>query len=282
MGLIQGLTEFLPVSSSGHLAIFKILFHVNTDTGILFDVLLHIATLAAICVVYYRDVIRLIQALIQVIVDGIYNLRVLLTHRSHPEMEYRRIVTSNFRKFILMIIVSTIPTGIIGLAGRDLVSAASEVLLIPGICLLITAVILYFSDKAKTGHKGPKRATYTDAFIIGIAQGVATLPGISRSGSTIAASVFLGFDRRFAVKYSFLMSIPAIIAAMILEIHDNAGAVITGAMARNYVVGMIIAAIVGYMAIKLMIRIVKQRKFIYFSVWCVIAGLISIIGYAVM
>lgn len=282
MGLIQGLTEFLPVSSSGHLALFKILFHINTDTGMLFDVLLHIATLAAICVVYYKDVIRLIQALIQVIVDAVYNLRVLVLRRKNPEMEYRRIVTSNFRKFIIMIIISTIPTGIIGFVGRDLVSAASEVLIVPGICLLITAVILFFSDRAKPGHKGPKRATYTDAFIIGIAQGVATLPGISRSGSTIAASVFLGFDRRFAVKYSFLMSIPAIIAAMILEVHDNAGAVITGAMARNYVIGMIIAAVVGYIAIKLMIRIVKQRKFTYFSIWCVIVGVISIIGYAAM
>ena len=280
MGLIQGLTEFLPVSSSGHLALFKILFKVNTDTGMLFDVLLHIGTLIAIVVVYWRDVYKLIVELIHIIIDLIYNLIAWIKELRGERVPFRRIVCSTYRKFVVLVVVATIPTGIIGYVGRDFVTAAETILFIPGLCLIITAVILFLSDRAPAGKKGPRQISYTNAFIVGIVQGLATLPGISRSGSTIAASVFLGFRREFAVKFSFLMSIPAILGALVLELHGAASMEITGAMARNYVVGMIVSAVVGYIAIKLMLVIVKKRKFTYFSIYCLVIGVISLIGYA--
>ena len=282
MGLIQGLTEFLPVSSSGHLALFKILFKMNTEMGILFDVLLHIATLAAVCLVYWRDVVKLIKGLILLIIDVVYNITVLFRRKRQPDLEYHKLDTSRYKKFMILIIITMIPTGIIGVCAQNAINAANEILLIPGICLLITALLLLLSDRMPKGRKGVKSATLTDAFIIGIFQGCATMPGISRSGSTIAACCFLGFDRKFAVKYSFLASIPAILAAMVLEIKDIGGATITRSMAGSYVVGMIIAAVVGFIMVKLMLRIVTQRKFKYFSIYCAAVGIVSIIGYCAM
>ena len=144
MGIIQGLTEFLPVSSSGHLALFKILFHVETDTGMLFDVLLHVGTLIAICAVYYKDIVRLFVEGICIVRDVLINFAALIKNlflsirdrgKDHVDYSpYRRIVNSSYRKFVVLILVSTIPTGIIGFVGKDVVEQASELLIVPGIC----------------------------------------------------------------------------------------------------------------------------------------------------
>lgn len=280
MGLIQGLTEFLPVSSSGHLAIFKILFDVNTDTGILFDVLLHVGTLIAVCIVYYKDIARLIVELVHIIMDVIYNLKsFVLKLVKKEDVNYRRIIVNSYRKFVLLIVVATIPTGIIGYMGQDLVTACSEWLIIVGICLLITAVLLFVSDKIPDGTKRPKQITCTNAFVIGICQGLATMPGISRSGTTIAACVISGFDRKFAVKYSFILSIPAILGALVLQLKDLSDVTLTAGEMRNYIIGMVVAAVVGYVCIKTLLVIVRKKKFKIFGFYCIAAGLLAIIGH---
>lgn len=279
MGLIQGLTEFLPVSSSGHLALFKILFNVNTDTGLLFDVMLHVGTLLAVCIVYYKDIIHLVKEFIGMVVDCIYNLTVLIGKRGQGV--YRHVIHNGYRKFVMLVIVSTIPTGILGFVASDLVTAASEILFVPGICLIITALLLFICDHAPEGHKKPKQVSYANAFIVGICQGIATLPGISRSGTTITACTLSGFDRKFAVKYSFIMSIPAILGALVLQLKDIGSVAIDKSQIGIYAIGMLIAAVVGYICIKAMLMIVKKRKFTYFSIYCLIVGAISIIGYFV-
>lgn len=280
MGLIQGLTEFLPVSSSGHLAIFKILFDVNTDTGILFDVLLHVGTLIAVCVVYYKDIVRLIVELVRIIIDVICNIKTLFVNVIKKEdAAYRRIITNSYRKFVLLIIVATIPTGIIGYIGQDLVTACSEWLIVPGICLLITAALLFISDRIPDGTKRPKQVTVTNAFVIGICQGLATMPGISRSGTTIAACVISGFDRKFAVKYSFILSIPAILGALVLQLKDLSDVTLAAGEMRNYIIGMVVAAVVGYVCIKTLLVIVKKKKFKYFGFYCIAAGVLAIVGH---
>ncbi|MCD8218085.1 MAG: undecaprenyl-diphosphate phosphatase [Clostridiales bacterium] len=279
MGLIQGLTEFLPVSSSGHLALFKILFHMETDTGLLFDVLLHVGTLAAVCLIYYRDIIRLIKETVCIIIDCLYNLRVFVRRLRHQEVRYRHIVRNSYRKFVLMVIVSTIPTGIIGYVAADFVEMASEILLIPGICLVVTAVILLVSDFLPDGQKRPRDASWTNAFVIGICQGIATFPGISRSGTTITACVACGFERKFAVKYSFILSIPAILGAMVLELRDVGSMSVTASQAGIYVIGMLVAAVVGYICIKTMLVIVRNKKFKFFAIYCLAVGVLSIGGY---
>ena len=290
MGVIQGLTEFLPVSSSGHLALFKILFGVETDTGMLFDVLLHVGTLIAICTVYYRDIAKMIVEGLCIIRDafcniGIFfqNIGTFVKHKGGQEMDsghrsYRRIVNSSYRKFVMLIIVSTIPTGIIGYVGKDAVANASEILIVPGICLIITAILLFVADLLKSGEKLPKDVTYTNAFLVGIAQGVATLPGLSRSGTTITACLLSGFNRKFAVKYSFIMSIPAILGAMVLELKDFSAAV-AGTEIVYYIVGMVIAAVIGYICIKVMLFVVGRKRFRGFAIYCLIVGIISIGGF---
>ena len=280
MGLLQGVTEFLPVSSSGHLAIFKYIFHVNMDTGLLFDTLLHLATLIAVCVVYWKTVRRLIVAALQLLAGIITNFKVWLSNRRAAEKEpYVNLLDDAYKKFVVLILITTIPTGIIGLLLKPMIEKASMSLLVPGICLVITAIILLVSDNGRIGKKKIKRTKYSDAAIIGAAQGVATLPGISRSGTTIAACLLLGFDRAFAVQYSFLASIPAILGANLLELKDLDLTLVNGSMVGMYIVGMIVAGVVGYICIKVMIKIVKSKKFSYFAYYCAIVGVLCIAVY---
>ncbi len=280
MGLLQGITEFLPVSSSGHLAIFKYIFHVNTETGLLFDTLLHLATLIAVCVVYWKTVRRLIVAAVQLIAGVITNLRIRLSGRkSAEETPYVNLLDDAYKKFVVLILITTIPTGIIGLLLKPVIEKASQSLLVPGICLVITAIILLVSDTGRVGKKKIRRAKYSDAALIGVAQGVATLPGISRSGTTIAACLLLGFDRAFAVQYSFLASIPAILGANLLELKDLDMSAVSSSMIGVYIAGMIVAGVVGYICIKVMILIVKSKKFSYFAYYCAIVGVLCIAYY---
>lgn len=283
MGLIQGLTEFLPVSSSGHLAIFKAFFHVNTDTGILFDVLLHLGTLIAIFFVYYKDIWEMIVEGLSIVRDFFCNTGIFCYNLFAKEKKnYRKMVDNSYRKFVMLVIVSTIPTGIIGLLGSDVIEQASTILLVPGICLIVTGILLFISDHVVTGNKTPKNVSYGNAVFVGICQGIATLPGLSRSGTTITACLLSGFNRQFAVKYSFIMSIPAVLGAAVLELKDLDITSTANTDLVNYLVGMVVAAIVGYICIKTMLVIVRQKKFMFFSIYCFAMGIISIAGYFYM
>lgn len=283
MAIIQGLTEFLPVSSSGHLAIFKIMFGVETDTGILYDVLLHVGTLAAICLVYYKDIWRLLVEGCGIVRDAFVDVVIFFRNKIQKEDEkYRDVISNGYRKFVMLVILSTIPTGVIGFFGRDVVTMSTEILIVPGICLIITGILLLIADHTKEGNKLPKSITYTEAFGIGIAQGIATLPGLSRSGTTITVCLLSGYQRSFAVKYSFIMSIPAILGALVLELNDLGGITVAPVEIAYYIIGMVIAAVVGYICIKMMLAIVRKKKFTVFAIYCFGVGALSIIGYFYM
>ena len=278
LGLIQGLTEFLPVSSSGHLAIAQNIFHIDTGSSILFDILLHVGTLMVVFAVYWKDIWQLIKEFFMMIRDILCNVRIYSKNKkSSVQTPYRRIVKTNYRKFVVLIIVSTIPTGIIGLLGKKLIEDASSTLIVPGICLLITGVLLLLSDRAENTTKIPQDISCREGAVVGIAQGFATLPGLSRSGTTIAACLFCGFDRAFAVKYSFILSIPAILGAAVLEIKDVGSEVVTGSQTGIYLAGMATAAVVGFFAIKCVLKVVSQKKFRYFAYYCFAAGTVAII-----
>lgn len=277
LGIIQGIAEFLPISSSGHLAIFQKLFGMK-EAGISFDVFLHIGTLIAVFVVYWKDIFRLIVDGVGIVVDSIYNAFTYIKCKKTKEIPvYRKVIKSAYRKFALLVIVSTIPTGLIGILGKDLVGQASETLIVPGLCLVITAILLFIADNVPDGKKTPKGTSYLNAVFIGVCQGIATLPGLSRSGTTITAGLLSGLRRDFAVKYSFIMSIPAIMGAAIIEIPDMK-ADLASTSALCYVAGIIVSAIVGYVCIKTMLVVVKNKKFKYFSGYCVVMGLIAIIA----
>ncbi len=281
MGLIQGLTEFLPVSSSGHLAIFKCIFHADTDTGILFDVLLHVGTLISVFVAFWADILALFKEGIGMLLDFCHNLGIFF-HNCFSKDEkyaYDRVVTGSYRKFVMLVIVATIPTGIMGIAGKDFVEVAGESLLVPGIGLICTSMILFVADRCKGGKKLPSTVSYLDGFITGMVQGVATLPGVSRSGSTIAACLLLGFEKKFAVKFSFIMSVPAILGAAVLELKDVAQSPPPSGEIPMYLAGMAVAAVVGFVCIKTMMLVVRRNKFTIFSIYCLIAGIVCLVAY---
>ena len=283
MGLIQGLTEFLPVSSSGHLALIKAIFGLETDTGILFDVLLHVATLISITVVFYKDVFRLVIEFFYMCADLFKNCVIFfksITNNGGDEM-YEKIISNPYRKFDILLILSTIPTGIIGIFMDDVVEYSSKNLLITGICLLGTGVILLISDFLPDKGKRIKEVNYGNALAVGFTQGIATLPGLSRSGTTITACLLCGFDRKFAAKYSFIMSMPAILGALVLELTKIGDESVGAGDVGCYFLGMIIAGVIGFIALKITMKLVVSKYFRYFAFYCFGVGVISIIVFLI-
>ena len=276
LGIVQGVTEFLPVSSSGHLAIAQNLFHIE-EADVTFDVMLHLATLIAVCAVYWKDVKKLVFSACGIIADFFRNIAIFIQRRRGYDVDYIRVVRTVYRKFTMLILVSTIFTVVIALPFKEMFNRVGGSLLIPGLCLILTAIFLRICDFLPVGKKTPRKTNYVDAGIIGFVQGIATLPGISRSGATITACVARGLRRDFAVKYSFLMSIPAILGAVILDLPKLGG--VSASVIGSYLVGMLVAGVVGYVCVRLMINLVKYSEFKGFSYYCGAIGMISIICY---
>lgn len=253
LGLIQGLTEYLPVSSSGHLAIGSYLFGINGEDNLAFTIVVHVATVLSTFVILWSEI------------DWIF--RGLFKFKMNDETKY-----------FLNIVVSMIPIGIVGVFFKDTVEEIfGSGLLIVGCMLLLTALLLTFSYFAKPRVK--ENISWKDALIIGLAQAAAVMPGLSRSGSTIATGLMLGNKKEKMAQFSFLMVIPPILGEALLDVikiakgHNPFGDVSTIAL----VVGFVAAFVSGCMACKWMINIVKKGKLIYFGIYCAIAGAVTII-----
>ena len=257
LGLVQGVSEFLPISSSGHLSLFQHFFNLATSDGSLFfDVLLHLGTLIAIFVYYWKDIVKLVKSLIHLI-------QCLFSKKERQKV--KRLAPAE--RMALMIIVATLPLFVI-LPIKDLVEGLYGNTIFVGCALLATGVILFLSDRMARGKKGPKSATLLDALLVGVGQAVAVVPGLSRSGTTISAGMLRGFSRRFAVRFSFLMSIPAVLGANILTIGDAVQQGIDTSMLPAYIVGTIVAAVSGYFAIRLVNLLANKGKFGNFAYYC--------------
>ena len=263
LGLIQGVAEFLPISSSGHLAIAEHLFSMSgvSDIPEFYDVLLHLGTLLAVFVAYWQDVKDMVVELISGVRD--------LARRTTP------VPVPPARRMILLIIVGTLPLFAV-LPIKDLVEGLADSMYFVGGALIATGFLLFFSDRVRRGRKTERSARLLDVFLVGVAQAVATCPGISRSGTTITAGCFVGFDRKFAVRYSFLMSIPAILGANILSLKDAIETVVVAEIPM-YLVGVLVSAVVGYACIRLLKMIADKGKFGFFAYYCWAAGLLTLI-----
>ena len=263
LGLIQGVAEFLPISSSGHLAIAEHLFSVSgvSDIPEFYDVLLHLGTLLAVFVAYWQDVKDMVVELISGVRD--------LARHTTP------VPVPPARRMILLIIVGTLPLVAV-LPIKDLVEGLADSMYFVGGALIATGFLLFFSDRVRRGRKTERSARLLDVFLVGVAQAVATCPGISRSGTTITAGCFVGFDRKFAVRYSFLMSIPAILGANILSLKDAIETVVVAEIPM-YLVGVLVSAVVGYACIRLLKMIADKGKFGFFAYYCWAAGLLTLI-----
>ena len=249
LGLLQGLTEYLPVSSSGHLAIGSALFGIEAEESMAFTIAVHVATVLSTLVILWKEVAWLFKDL------GHYGTR-----------------------YTLNIIVSMIPVGIIGLFFKDKVEAVfGSGLLIVGLMLLLTAVLLTLSYYWSSGKK--KSISMLDAFIIGLSQAVAVLPGLSRSGTTIATGLLLGNRKDNMAQFSFLMVIPPILGEAVLNIIDMVknGVGALGIEPMPLLVGFVAAFVSGCLACKWMINIVRRGKLIYFAIYCAVVGAATII-----
>lgn len=280
LGVIQGIAEFLPISSSGHLAIFKKIFGLS-DVGIAYDILLHLGTLTAVFIVYWSDIWKLIKEGVGILADCFKNIgRFCKKTFAKENVEYIKIVDTAYRRFVMLIIVSTIPTGILGLVFSKVFNMDNPSLIVPGIGLLITGLMLSVVDELPNGNKTPKEASYKNALIIGLAQGIATIPGISRSGTTLTVSVLNGYERKFAIKYSFIMSIPAILGACVLDLKDlfDPANGVGQTQLIYYIVGAVVAGTVGYICMKTLLLLFQNKKMKYFSYYCFAAGTVAIIA----
>ena len=264
LGIIQGVAEFLPISSSGHLSIAQNLlgFTVEGTNDMFFDVLLHLGTLFAVFVAYWREIYEMIVEFFRMISDLLHGKK------------YDKIPGA--RRVIGMIVVATLPLFVI-LPVKDLVEGLSGNTYFIGGALLVTGCLLTVCDKIRKGRKNEDTATMKDALIVGIGQAIATCPGISRSGMTISVGCFRGFERSFAVRFAFLMSIPAVLGANILHIADVAETGIDPSLLPIYFVGVAVAAVSGYLCIRLLKLIAEKGKFGGFAYYCWGMGVLTII-----
>ena len=266
LGLVQGLAEFLPISSSGHLSIFQnFLGLTNIEEGsyVFFDLLLHLATLVAVCVFYRKDIMAIIT-------EGITYVKSV----GHPVPGVKKKYPAV--RLLVMMFFATLPLFVI-LPIKDKIEGLYNNTMFIGFALLFCGVMLYISDRLPRGSKNEKTMKIKDALIIGAFQALATVPGLSRSGTTITTGIATGLDRQFAVKFSFLMSIPAILGANILSIADAVEAGINTAQLPMYFVGMLVAMVSGYFSLVLLRYISRKGRFGGFSFYCLVVGVATII-----
>ena len=268
LGLVQGVAEFLPISSSGHLAIAQNLLHIEGAGSVpeFFDVLLHLGTLIAVFAAYWKDICEMVVEFFRGIGD--------LAHHSTPSP------VPPARRLILLIIVGTLPLFAV-LPIRKAVQGLGDNMVFVGAALIVTGFLLFLCDRVRKGHKTERSATWLDALLVGVGQAVATLPGVSRSGMTITAGCFVGYERRFAVRFSFLLSIPAVLGANILSIGDAVKAGINGAEVPMYLVGVVTAAVVGYLCIRLLKYVADKGRFGAFAYYCWAVGILTLVLQAV-
>ena len=264
LGIVQGLAEFLPISSSGHLALLQYFFGVEADSVLLFTVMMHVGTLVSVFIIYRKDIWTLLKELC-------YTIKDLCTGKGP------RINANPMRRMGFMIIVATIPTAIIGLLFEDFFESLYASIVAIAMGLIFTGIILLVAERMGRSDKGPMEMKWRHAIFIGIMQGIAICPGVSRSGSTLFGGLIAGLKREFAVEFAFLISIPSILGSVILEAPDAFAGGADASMIGPIILGVILAMISGIVAIKAMIKVVTGKRLFGFSiyVWLVAAAVLA-------
>lgn len=265
LGLVQGIAEFLPISSSGHLSVMQNLFDMSTaENGhLFFDVLLHLGTLISVCAVYRRDIAEIIS-------DTIEYARSIGHPRPGGPKQYPG------ARLLVMMFFATLPLFII-LPFKKYIDALYYNTWFIGAAFLVTGLVLYGSDRLKNGHGNGKNMSVGGAIAVGAAQALATVPGLSRSGMTISAGVATGLNREFAAKFSFLISIPAVLGANILSLFDAIGGEMDASLLPVYFVGMLVAMVSGYFSVSLVRMMCRKGHFGKFAYYCWAAGVLTLI-----
>ncbi len=268
-GIVQGLSEFLPISSSGHLSLLQYLFGINGEAAASFSVLLHFGTLVAVFAAFYKTIWKLIAAFFGLIGDifrGKFSWK-----NAEPE-----------KRMVLLLIVSCVPLlAFYFLSDFYNSLSADNDIVVEGCCFLLTSLLLFVSDRCVKGTKTAKDMTVRDALTVGVVQGIAPLPGLSRSGSTISTGLLCGLTREYAVSFSFIMGIPPVLAANLLEVKDlvkdGAGSAMAEIGVLSAVLGIVVAAVVGFLSIKMVRWLVKKDKFTVFAWYTLILGIFTVV-----
>ena len=260
LGMVQGLTEFLPVSSSAHLVFITDILGLQQNVA--FDTLLHLGTLVAVVGYFWKDLVIIISSFFSSLLD-------IFRGRFKEGLE-----ETPFKKLSWLLLVGTIPAGLMGILLKNEFEALFNSILYVGIFLIITGILLWGAERVKPGDKDVKDISFKNALVIGVAQGIAIAPGISRSGATIAAGLFSGLNRELAARFSFLLSIPAILGAALVQAKDITSFDVSTIV---LIAGFVSAAIFGYLAIKLLLKIIKERSLMIFAYYCWIVGMAAII-----
>ena len=276
-GIVQGLAEFLPISSSGHLALFQSIFNLgDTDNLFTFNIFLHIGTLAAVFLMYWRDIFPLVPAFFT-LCGKLFKGKLIVREQTEDGTKGKlNLDATPGERMVIMIIIATFPL-LLTFFYKDYVEMLNAYPKVIGGILIFNGVVLFVSDRLARTGKNLEDATVKDALTVGLLQAVAVVPGLSRSGTTITAGLLRGFDRDFAVKFSFILSIPTILGASVLEIPDVIAEPIPSADIPSYIIGMVTAAVVGFAAMKLLTFISKRSNFTAFSFYCWAVGIITVI-----
>lgn len=263
MGFIQGATEFLPISSSGHLVLAENFMKLNLTNSVLFSVILHLGTICAIFIAFYKDIYKLIIEFINMIKD--------LTKGKIS------INKNEDRKFIYLILTASVPTAIIGILFKDYFENLYSSPIAVGIALWITGTLLLFIRKYQDGTKTLKTTKYKDALFVGFIQGFAIIPGISRSGSTIFAGLFRGIKKDLIIKFSFFISIPAVLGANLLKFKEINQTMYSEIFSYEYLAGFLTSFLIGFLCIKILIKLLNNSKLHLFAYYCYFIGILAII-----
>ena len=264
LGVVQGLTEFLPVSSSGHLAVAEHFLGMQRH-GVLMETALHVGTLCAVVFYFRKDIVSLFRSS-SVWIAEIAGRKPGSVGQSDENERY-----NDDKRLILGIIIGTIPTGLMGVLAKDWFESLFSRIDMVGVALMITSAILFTGETISSRRKGTASSPGPlEAFIIGVAQGVAIAPGISRSGATVSSGIALGLKPEAAVRFSFLLSIPAIMGAVVLSLKEDFA--LSSGQTAGYIVGPLVSAVVGYFSISMLISVARREKLRWFAAYCAIFG----------
>lgn len=278
LGIIQGITGFLPVSSSGHILLLCKLFSMDTGYTTLFLCLLKVSSLAGVFIVLFKDIIKVIIGTYQLILDVFSNILIFIKKRLGMEKGgYFVLDTNPYKKLVLMIAISSAVTYVVSTFIKSIAENSSQIPMIIGVCFIISGIILFLADRLGQGKRNIKNMSVFDAVVIGMAQGLAIMPGISRVVMTFAAAMALGYGKNFAVKYSYLLAIPAILGSALLGLRDLAGTAVSINNLANILAGMVICGILSCLFIKLMLNLAKRGTMAVFSVYGIVFGLFVVI-----
>ena len=264
LGIVQGVAEFLPISSSGHLSIFQHFLNLQNpeESNLFFDVLLHFGTLIAVFIAYREEIVDLILEFISMI--------------KREKSPMGKAAGLSNRRMILLIVLGTLPLFLI-LPIKDKVEVLYDNTLFIGCALLVTGLILFFSSRLNRGHKTARNATIGDALLVGVSQALATVPGLSRSGTTISCGLCCGFERSFAVKFSFFLSIPAVLGANLLQLIDAISTGIDWVLFPKDMAGVVAAMISGYLSIRFLKQLAERKGLGGFAYYCWGVGAVTVI-----